>query len=173
MTPTYTSPEDQDFFAAIGRLTLAWAHLELGLDCTIHILHRDFSGSEIQTQEPRALTRKLAYLRDWVKQRIQDPDAVEGYNSLLASIEKAAQTRHDIIHGIVVKYDEGSGEANFKRLIRSAGGPTFSEFTMTTVDILTAALEAQRLGGKTLFWANQLGEFASGRIPPDGGQMAS
>jgi hypothetical protein len=30
-TATFTSRGDEEFFGAIGRLTISWAHLELGL----------------------------------------------------------------------------------------------------------------------------------------------
>jgi len=34
---TFTSKEDEEFFGAIGRLTISWVHLELGLDCMVEI----------------------------------------------------------------------------------------------------------------------------------------
>ena len=37
-TATFSSPDDEEFFGAIGRLTISWAHLELGLDCMVEIL---------------------------------------------------------------------------------------------------------------------------------------
>ena len=161
MAQTFSSPEDENFFGAIGRLTLAWGHLELGLDCTIHILHHAFGGNKQAKDIPRALNRKLRYLRNWVKQTLPDQEAVTGYLSFLDAIEKSSQTRHDIIHGAVVEHMEGSGEANFKRLLRNSDTVQFREFTMTTEGILQAAIDAQRLGGKALWWSNELQKFVS------------
>jgi hypothetical protein len=62
--PDFTAPEDEAFFAAIGRLTIAWAHLELGLDWLVRIIHHNLGGRErIAAIEPISLKRKLDYLR--------------------------------------------------------------------------------------------------------------
>jgi hypothetical protein len=63
----FTSPEDRDFFAAIGRLVISWAELESGLEAMIDIVHEHMGGKEIDSERPRALNRKLSYLRKFVR----------------------------------------------------------------------------------------------------------
>ena len=46
----YTSPTDEAFFGAIGRLTISWAHLEFGLDCMVEIVHHHFGGEEVEAE---------------------------------------------------------------------------------------------------------------------------
>jgi len=174
MEKTYTSEADENFFGAIGRLTISWAHLELGLDGAVFEIHRAFGGRDIETELPRSLSRKLAYLRTWVKQiEALGGENADGFLGLLDSIETSSQTRHDLIHGIVTEMEEGSGKAEFKRLLHTGGRPKVREFSMTTVDILRAATEAQRLSGKTLLWARELQKFVSERTQPDALQKPS
>jgi hypothetical protein len=60
----FTEPADEAFFAAIGRLTISWAHIEVGLDWLVRIAHHDLGGYErIEAEEPISLKRKLTYLR--------------------------------------------------------------------------------------------------------------
>jgi hypothetical protein len=164
MDGTYTSQADEHFFGAIGRLTIAWGYLELGLDCVIFEIHRAFRGNEIAPELPRSLSRKLAYLRKWAKKMVADDEAVAGYHSLLESIERSARTRHDLIHGVVTEMAEGSGEAEYARLMRNPDGYEIREIAFTTTDILQAATEAQRLSGKTLLWATEIQKFVSEQI---------
>ena len=108
---SYTSSADEGLFAAIGRLTISWAHLEFSLDCIVEIIHWGFGGKDIEPEIPRALQRKISYLRAAFKQIPLPPDAAQGYQNLFDQIEAAAQTRHDVIHGIIIEQVERSGEA--------------------------------------------------------------
>ena len=140
----YTSNEDQEFFAAIGRLTISWAQIELGLDCSIDVIHRFLGGEKIAPDgAPRtSLYRKTKYIRKWVR-LIPEPTFFSATLKLIEEIETAAETRHDIIHGIIIKQEEGTGEAQMVRLIHSAIRPVDKKyFAVTTVDILRAAVEA-------------------------------
>ncbi len=105
---------------------------------------------------PRALRRKIGYLRKIIKQMPLPADAANGYERLFAEIEAASQTRHDLIHGVVVEHVEYSGEIKMVRLGRDKDNLMKRDFIMTTTEILEAALAAQRLGGKTLYWATEL-----------------
>jgi len=62
----FTSPEDEHFFAAIGWLTISWAHVEAGVDFAIDVIHRCLGGIEIEREMPRtSIYRKLRYIRKW------------------------------------------------------------------------------------------------------------
>jgi hypothetical protein len=56
----YTSREDEDFFAAIGRLVLSWGHVEAGLDMFIMVLHNVLEGRRVEPVIPWALQRKIS-----------------------------------------------------------------------------------------------------------------
>jgi hypothetical protein len=96
---SFTSKEDEAFFAAIGRLTISWAHIEAGIDGAVAIIHQCFGGKQIETDPPRtSLYRKLRYIRKWAK-TVPVPIFQESAGVLMGEIEKAAELRHDIIHG--------------------------------------------------------------------------
>src|ERR1019366_2974287 len=82
--------------------------------------------------------------------------------ALLDEIETAAETRHDLIHGIIIKQEEGTGEAEMVRVIHSATKPVDKKYyKVTTVQILRAAVDAGKLGGRSL----QMGTGLQDLIP--------
>lgn len=173
MEKTYTSQADEEFFGAIGRLTIAWAHLEFGLDGVILEIHRYFRGRDFEAEMPRSLSRKLSYLRTWAKKMPFPEETTADYLSLFDSIQRNICTRHDLVHGIVTEMAEGSGAAVFGRLIREGDGFKVRKFKLTTVEILKAAKEVQRLSGKTMYWARELQKFVSEHTQPDDAQKRS
>ena len=152
---TYTSPEDENFFGAVGRLVISWGHLEFSLDCMVEIIHIGFGGAEIEPEIPRTLQRKIRFLRTAFKRMPLPQDAIQGYTALFGDIEAAAQTRHDIVHGIVIEHIEQSGEATMVRALRNKRGVEKRENKFTTKDILDAAVNVQRLSSKTFYWLEE------------------
>ena len=65
---TYTAPEDEEFFAAIGRLVISWGHLEIGIDCMVETMYHGFDGAKIERKIPRPLQSKLTFLCKAFKQ---------------------------------------------------------------------------------------------------------
>lgn len=147
--------EDENFYAAIGRLTISWAHLEFALDCMVEIMHHGFGGKDIEPEIPRALQRKINYLRAAFKQLSLPEKSTQGYQSLFDAVEAAAQTRHDVIHGIVIEQAEQGGEATMVRALRNKKGVTKREYKMTTNDLLKAARHAQHLGSWAFRWLDE------------------
>lgn len=158
----YTSKQDEAFFAAIGRLTISWAYIEAGLDISIDVIHRCLGGSRIELQAPRtSLYRKLSYIRKWAK-TVPEPIFRESAQVLADAIEKAAETRHDIIHGFVVQHVEGAGEAEMIRLLHGSTPPARQKrYRVTTTQILKAAVEANKLGGRSLRMGTGLQELVA------------
>lgn len=141
----FTSPEDEKFFGAIGRLTISWSHLELGLDTGIYLIHHYLGGKDREKELPRALSRKLKYFKRALEHLpISDQDLPK-YRGLITNIQDASDTRHDIIHGAVVSHEEGSGEAKLVRLIYKDTGWDAKSIDATTQSILTSARDAQEL----------------------------
>jgi hypothetical protein len=169
--PTYTTPADEDFFASIGRLTLSWSQIECGLDVTILLLHHTLGGRLMEREIPWSLKRKLNYIRKWFKKQrlgkafeILEPSV----DTLLTEIERAAEFRHDLIHGFALEHLEGSGEAQMTRLLRGEKPGAPKKFTVTTIQILGEAVTAGKLGGKALKLATSLQQFINmAREMPD------
>jgi hypothetical protein len=150
----FTSKEDEEFFGAIGRLTISWARIELGLDCAIDVVHQFLGGKNIISTAPKtSLYRKIEYLRKWGK-TIPEPTFRDALPALLAEIETAAETRHDLIHGVIVKMKEGTGEAEMARIIHShspSKAPFEKKyFKVTTLEILRTAVAADKLSTRSM-----------------------
>jgi hypothetical protein len=147
---TFTSKNDEAFFAAIGRLTISWAYIEAGLDFSVDVIHRCLGGMAVEPEAPKtSLFRKLRYIRKWAK-TAPEPTFRDSVAKLLEAIEKAGDLRHDIIHGFVVEQMDGSGEAEMIRLLHHTTSVSQKRYRVTTTQILKAAVEANKLGGRSL-----------------------
>lgn len=167
---TYTSPEDETFFASIGRMTLSWAHLEFAVDCVVSVIHQTGGSEHIEPEMPRSFKRKLAYLRRFVKQAPIGEQAAQGYRHHLNSLYHASEKRHDIIHGVTVEMIENTGEAVFIRLIRKRDKTRVREARFSSIDILKFANELNDLSSKTYTWAKELRHLALALSQSDGEQ---
>jgi len=170
----YTTPADEEFFGAIGRLTISWAHIEAGIDITISIA-RHVGGAQVQAAPPRTgLSRKITYLRKWLK-IIKEPTFCAAVEKLITDIEQAAHARHDIIHGFIIQQAEGSGEADMVRILGTAADPyRKKEYKVTTVEILRAANDANKLAGRSLRLGTMLQEGIAAmlkKIEKPGGEL--
>lgn len=153
---SFTREADERLFAAIGRLTISWGHLELGLDSMVELLYHGFKGKTITPDIPFALKQKIAFLRASFKRMPIGVKAIDGYMKLLNKIESAAQTRHDIIHGFVIEHTEGSGELTMLRATRKKQVVIKRTFKVTDEDTLSAATDAGKLAGIVLNMFNEL-----------------
>lgn len=164
-TGTFTSDADEGFFGAIGRMTISWGHLELGLDCMVEVIYRLFKGNTIEPEIPRSLQRKITFLRSAWKNQPIAANGINGYLKFLDRVQTAAQTRHDIIHGVVIEQVERSGEAIMVRAVRGRDGEIVKRRVhVTTVDILRAAREAQDLAGRILYWTDEVHKFIENTV---------
>jgi hypothetical protein len=146
----FTSKEDVEFFGAIGRLTISWAQIEFGLDCAIDIVHQFLGGQNIISTAPKtSLYRKIEYLRRWGN-TIPEPTFRDALPVLLDEIESSSVTRHDLIHGVILKMEQGTGEAEMARLIHNRSSVEKKYFKIQTVEILRAAVAADKLAGRSL-----------------------
>ncbi len=144
LSALFTEPADEAFFAAIGRLTISWAHIEAGLDWLVRVAHHDLGGSErIEAQEPTALKRKLAYLRKAFRTLPELAAFADRFPPVADEIIEASVQRHDIIHGFVIHSLSGSGKAVMARIM--PGDKTLKPFAVTTADVLRAAVRASKI----------------------------
>jgi hypothetical protein len=149
--PTYTTPEDELFFASIGRLTISWAILELGLDYIIRMLHEDLSGKNIHPDRPWALNKKLEYMRRCFRAIDLLKNYSEKADSFSKSITEEATLRHDMIHGVATNHPEGATTVQMVRIMRGGSNPdTLRHFSVSAIDILKSAKRVNALQGVAL-----------------------
>jgi hypothetical protein len=146
----FTLPEDEDFFGAIGRLTISWAFIEFGLDLTTLVAYRDLGGSQFERDMPHALDRKITFLRKAFANLQPLAEYRERFLPLADKIKIAAETRHDLIHGVVLSQKFCSGTTVMMRLVRPVGERKPRLFATTTISVLRAAVEANKLGTQSL-----------------------
>ena len=158
---TYTTPADEAHFAAIGRLTISWAQIELGIDIVVILFHDGFGGHYIEKEVPWSLTRKIKFIRKCINQLEWLEPIGPRVLALLEDIEKTSEFRHDIVHGIVMEYTEGSGEADMARLLRGQKPVAKKYFKVTTEQILREAVAAGKLAGRALKLATDLQDFVA------------
>lgn len=154
--PTFTHPIDEQFFGAIGRLAISWAHLEFGLDWLVEIFFYGFKGNTIEAEIPVALKKKISFLRIAFKRLPIGKEAIDGYMQLLKRIKTLSNTRHDIIHGFVIEQQERSGQASMMRISHKRGKVAKRKFTATTTNILTAAVKTNHVAAIVLNLADQI-----------------
>jgi hypothetical protein len=144
MSDFFTEPADEAFLAAIGRLTISWAHIEIGLDLLIGKVHHELRGHErIEPQKPIALKRKLTYLRKAFRMVPELAAFADRFPPMADEIIDASQQRHDFIHGFVVQMLSGTGKAAMVRIM--PGDKEERAFIVTTNDILRAAVRANKI----------------------------
>jgi len=149
---------DERLFAAVGRLTVTWAHLEFGLDSMIAVIHGLMDGRLYEKQLPKQLSEKLRYIRRaFDRLGIAEADRPR-YDKLIDDIEVASTTRHDIIHGFPIHHANDTGEAKLVRLQigKEKWIEPHREIVITVDSVLEAALVAQSLALKTGNWARTM-----------------
>jgi hypothetical protein len=109
---------DPVLYEAIGRMTISWAYLEATLDITLHVIHTELGGRNIESIKPWALNRKLKYLRKSAKLVSRFEPVRKSFLEILDVIEESSVTRHDVIHGMLHTPDSPTMEYTLVRFLR-------------------------------------------------------
>lgn len=149
--------EEIMFFACIGRLAVAWGHLEMGLDMIISIT-LVLGGSEIEPERPRALNRKLRYLRRYFLSSDMPEPGKQAYLKLLEEIRVRSDFRHDIIHGAITRQDEKSFNTRFVRAMHINNKIAPKPVDVDTKTILREAKEVEVIASKTFKWSDAMAD---------------
>jgi hypothetical protein len=162
----FGNKKDDDFFGAVGRLALSWGHLDLGLAGMTHLLYYLFKGREITKEKPKALGRRITFIRDIVRRLPLEDEHRARYFDFANQVEVAAEKRHDIIHGAVVEHLDGDGKATLVRIVPKTG--EIRHHTATTKSVLVAAVEANKLAGFAFTFIEELQSVLQElRLQPD------
>jgi len=150
--------EDDAFFGAIGRFTVSWAWLELGLDLSVHVIHRHLQGNRIDREPPWSLDRKLRYLRRAVSKIPQLAEYRGRLAALIEDVAHIAEARNDLIHGSIVDQSDGRCTimARLERGTKPATKPATKYFTTDAITITQAAIIANKLAGQSLSLGDEL-----------------
>lgn len=147
-------PQFNDFLDGVGRLTLSWGQLELGIDGCVILIHKHWGGAQtVETQRPRALERKLTYLKKAYR-KIPALPAIDNIDmcEMLDNISAAAVMRHDLVHGIAL----GTSSHGFEvtRLLHKE--ERFRNVTIVPRDVLMAAVSAGKMAEMMLTLVQRL-----------------
>jgi hypothetical protein len=152
----YTGPKDEALFSAIGRLTLSWGLLEAGLAAAIDSIFHLHGNPSREAEIPRALNRKIKFLRKAIPKLAGDGDETRRFLAFLDEVDKETIVRHDIIHGCVVRHEEGTGEALSIRLLHHKTGRVMKPVRLDAETIMQAAVRTNKLAGIALTLARLL-----------------
>lgn len=158
MTNSPYESNDEAFFAAVGRLALAWGMIDAGLTVLVNVVYTRYEGQKIEDEIPWSLTRKIRFLRRCFSRiEIFKPSA-QIFMPILNEVSKASETRHDIIHGILLSIPEAAESTQMARFLRGQR-PGHRAFSISTAEILESAKSARDLGGRIVNVTLALGEF--------------
>ncbi|MCQ0989614.1 hypothetical protein [Jiella marina] len=77
------------------------------------------------------------------------------YERLFSEIRAQSETRHDIVHGILLKRAEGADSHQLIRFLHGGMNLNQKEINITTRTILSAAKDAEELAGRVFKWVNE------------------
>lgn len=142
-----TNPfETEELAAAIGRLAIRWASLELALDLSMYDIFHVRGGDSIEKELPRSLERKTRFLRAAVKKLPVLLQHQRRTSNLLDRVSKAAEFRHDVLHGVGFRYlVPNSPEIAMTRLLREPTLFKAKQFAVTVEQINQEADETAKL----------------------------
>jgi hypothetical protein len=133
---------DESLYSSLGRLTIAWAYVEFGLDWLIREIHEPLGGSQIvQAEKPIALQNKLKYLRRAFREIDRLADFRERFEKIADQIRDASDERHDLIHGFIVS--QQGDKAVMVRVIPGLAKPKL--FAVDSLSILKATVKADSI----------------------------
>jgi hypothetical protein len=157
----YDSADDA-FFAAVGRLALAWGMIDSCLEVLCLVIFNDFGGRGIERELPWSLSRKIKFLRRCFAHIEIFKGGANAAVPLLDRASEGVQVRHDIIHGVLLSSPAPGQPTKMARLLRAIQ-PYNRTFSITTDQILAHAKDATDLGGRLMNVALGLAEFARTR----------
>ena len=101
---------------AVGQMVLSWSFVEVSLDQWVAIIYQGVGGRNLAEEIPRALTRKIKFLRRCFRNiAALDPFAEEA-TKLLDRAKEISEIRHTVVHGYISKYEPHTQTVTFVKL---------------------------------------------------------
>jgi hypothetical protein len=148
---------DEAFFAAVGRLTLAWGVIDSALEVMVLIIHTGFEGRKIEREAPMSLSRKIIYLKKCFSRIAELRPVKEILIPLFEEVREGSEMRHNIIHGFLLSIPDGT-VTKMARMLRGARQPN-KRFSISTAEILKSAAAMRDLAGRLTNVTIALGEL--------------
>lgn len=100
------TPDPRDSLALwLGQLVMAWGQLEGILSLIVHVLHYEWGGHSGETEAPRALGRKIAFLKACFRDKPElacHPLICEGGAAVAIAAQQLGAKRHVWMHGHII-----------------------------------------------------------------------
>src|SRR5262245_30106645 len=91
-----------EFYLEVGKLTVAWAQVEIPLDFITGVFFMFAGGTKrFAKRLPRPMDQKISFCRRCLAELPQLAPFREGLTQILDRVEELSDHRHRIIHGIV------------------------------------------------------------------------
>ena len=137
----------EEFYAAIGRFVLTWAHLEICLDL---LVLKIVKTPERRAKLPHQLGDKIALIRSEIKGLTTDQQI--SITEVLDEISSYADTRHDFVHGgmIVDLIEQGVITVTLGRLLQPSRRPRRKPVKVTPPEIKVISDRIWELAGRLL-----------------------
>jgi hypothetical protein len=139
-----------EFYAAVGRFALTWAHLEICLDLVLLKTRRNEANRHKSKRLPYQLRAKITKLRSQIH-TISGPQQV-AITELLNEICTLADTRDDLIHGGIIDFyaEQGVLAVTLARLLQPSGGDRRKPRKVSAPDIIEISDRIWELAGRLL-----------------------
>jgi hypothetical protein len=140
-----------EFYAAVGRFALTWAHLEICLDLLLLQTRMNDGNLHKSKRLPYQLRAKIKKLRSQI-QTLSGPQQA-AITKLLDEICTLADTRDDFIHGGIIDFyaEEGVLAVTLARLLQpSSGDQRRKPRKVSAPDIIEVSDRIWELAGRLL-----------------------
>jgi hypothetical protein len=122
---------------AVGLFFMTWATLEMGLDLCATVIFHSFGGKDIDSP-PRALSRKVKFIRKCVKRFDTLSDHRAQFLDLLRRVDALTNFRHQITHGVWNATEDDPNALIFVRLVYDDAGFHTGDIQTFTAEVLRA-----------------------------------
>jgi hypothetical protein len=90
-----------EYYTALGKMTVAWASVEFPLELITGILFEHFDGRRFSKRLPRPLERKIDFCSKCIESMPELEEFRGGMVQILDRTEELSDARHHMIHGLV------------------------------------------------------------------------
>jgi len=149
----HTDPSPR-LLSALGALTLNWAAIEAALDFSVAIIFHDHPFNRMDAEVPRALGRKIKFLKDGLYSEKLAPIRTPG-RALLADLKSHKDDRNKIVHGALLDAADGDTIKSLRVQYGKSGHST-SVHTVTADEVEGYALAALKLSDRTTAFSVRL-----------------
>ena len=107
-----------EFYIAIGKITIAWAMVEIPMDAIVGMVFTRTSGREFSPQIPRSFSKKAKFLDQCAKKVSTIAPFKESILELTEEMRRLSVDRQRLVHGIVDNFTPVDDDAILIRHMR-------------------------------------------------------